>query len=167
MATPTPVATVNHIQAHLGSARVSLSHGELVPDLSDQNPWAQSRRPMDMMAHGWSTSLFQASQQWSRMSLEDRNTRLESQFSRMNCQTFSTGLSSGHFGGKGMSVMLGGTTSCSERCQPAWSSRSTAWAPGATAAEISARCKAIAAVLQRGSTRAAALPSFGQMAPKM
>ena len=34
--------------------------------------------------------------------------RFESQFSRMNCQTFSCGFSSGHFAGNGMSVMLGG-----------------------------------------------------------
>ena len=35
----------------------------LIPIPIDQNPWAQSRRPMDMMRQGWSTSLFQASQQ--------------------------------------------------------------------------------------------------------
>src|SRR6478672_7593659 len=35
--------------------------------------------------------------------------RLESQLSRRNCQTFSTGLSSGHFGGSGMMVMFAGT----------------------------------------------------------
>ena len=37
-------------------------------DFSDQNPCAQSRNPMDMMRHGWSTSLFQAKQHWSRTS---------------------------------------------------------------------------------------------------
>src|ERR1700756_5123539 len=37
--------------------------------------------------------------------------RLESQLSRMNCQTFSTGLSSGHFGGSRMMVILAGTRS--------------------------------------------------------
>src|SRR4029450_1227115 len=36
--------------------------------------------------------------------------RFESQLSRRNCQTFSTGLSSGHFGGSGMMVMFAGTT---------------------------------------------------------
>src|SRR5215207_10192362 len=30
----------------------------------------------------------------------------------MNCQTFSTGLSSGDFGGRAMMVMLGGTVRC-------------------------------------------------------
>ena len=35
--------------------------------------------------------------------------RFDSQLSRMNCQTFSTGLSSGHFDGSGSSVMLAGT----------------------------------------------------------
>ena len=45
--------------------------------------------------------------------------RFESQFCRMNCQTFSIGLSSGHFGGSGIIVMFGGTVSLSERCHPA------------------------------------------------
>lgn len=31
------------------------------------------------------------------MSSKERNTRLDSQFSRMYCQMFSTGFSSGHF----------------------------------------------------------------------
>src|SRR5882762_4516761 len=66
-----------------------------------------------------------------------------------------TGLSSGDFGGSGIRVMLSGILSLSERCQPAWSSSSTAWAPGVTVCEISARCSAIAAVLQRGTTRPA------------
>ena|SRR5829696_5148083 len=35
----------------------------LIPSLIDQNPWAQSRKPMDMMRQGWSVSLFQAAQQ--------------------------------------------------------------------------------------------------------
>jgi hypothetical protein len=35
----------------------------LIPSLVDQNPWAQSRRPRDMMRQGWSVSLFQAAQQ--------------------------------------------------------------------------------------------------------
>jgi len=46
--------------------------------------------------------------------------------SRLNCQTFSTGLRSGHFGGSGSRVMLAGMTSPAERCQPAWSRISTA-----------------------------------------
>jgi hypothetical protein len=45
-----------------------------------------------------STSLFQASQQWSTSSSYDLKIRFESQLSRMNCHTFSTGLSSGHLG---------------------------------------------------------------------
>src|SRR6516225_5001850 len=66
--------------------------------------------------------------------------RLESQLSRMNCQTFSTGLSSGHFGGSRMMVMLAGTRRRVDKCQPAWSTRRMAWAAGATVAAISARC---------------------------
>ncbi len=41
---------------------------DLIPVPADQHWWAQSRKPMDMIRHGCSTSLFQASQQWSRMS---------------------------------------------------------------------------------------------------
>ena len=40
----------------------------LIPSPADQDRCAQSRRPMDMIRQGWSTSLFQAAQQWSRMS---------------------------------------------------------------------------------------------------
>ena len=36
--------------------------GYLIPTAFDQNRWAQSRSPMDMIFHGWSMSLFQASQ---------------------------------------------------------------------------------------------------------
>jgi len=43
----------------------------------------------------------------------------DSQSSRMNRQTSSTGLSSGHLGGSGSSVMLAGMTRPAERCQPA------------------------------------------------
>src|SRR5216683_7945902 len=92
--------------------------------------------------------------------------RLESQLSRMNCQTFSIGLSSGHFGGSTMMVILAGTRRRVDKCQPAWSTRRMAWAAGATVAAISARCKFIASVLQAGMIRAAPLPSFGQTAPK-
>jgi len=92
--------------------------------------------------------------------------RLESQLSRMNCQTFSTGLSSGHFGGSTMMVILAGTRRRVDKCQPAWSTRRMAWAAGATVAAISARCKFIASVLQAGMIKAAPLPSFGQTAPK-
>src|SRR5215211_4111702 len=76
--------------------------------------------------------------------------RFESQLSRMNCRTFSTGLSSGHLGGSATRVMFGGTRSRLERCHPAWSIRSTAWAPGATSVAISARCRFMASVLQVG-----------------
>jgi hypothetical protein len=66
-------------------------------------------RPMGRMRHGWSMSSFQASQQWATMSSWLRKTRFESQLSRRNCQTFSTGLSSGERGGSGRSVVLSGT----------------------------------------------------------
>src|ERR1019366_9935997 len=45
-------------------------------------------------------------------------TRLESQFSRMNCQMFSVGLSLGHLGGNGTRVMLGGPMRRGGTCWP-------------------------------------------------
>ena len=80
----------------------------LIPSFIDQNRYAQSRRPMVMMCQGWSASLFQAAQQWSRRSLYDVKMRFESQFSRMNCQMFSTGFSSGHLDGSATRVMIAG-----------------------------------------------------------
>jgi hypothetical protein len=91
----------------------------LIPRLSDHDLLAQSRKPMDMIFHGWSMSLFQAPQQWSRMSSKDRKILFESQLSRMNCQTFSCGFNSGHLAGSGMSVILSGTFKRAERCHPA------------------------------------------------
>src|SRR5262249_54236258 len=41
---------------------------QLIPVPIDQNPCANWRSPMDMMRQGWSTSLFQALQQWSTRS---------------------------------------------------------------------------------------------------
>ncbi len=79
-----------------------------------------------MIRQGCSMSLFQALQQWSTMSSKDLKILFDSQFSRMNCQTFSCGLSSGHFAGNGIRVMLGGTMSRPERCQPARSTSSAA-----------------------------------------
>ena len=41
-------------------------------------PDSTTQIPIDMMRHGWSMSLFHASQQWSTMSLNDFKTRFES-----------------------------------------------------------------------------------------
>jgi hypothetical protein len=49
----------------------------------------------------------------------EANILFDSQLSRMNCHRFSTGLSSGHRGGSGNRVMLGGTTNAAEPCHPA------------------------------------------------
>ncbi len=40
----------------------------LIPVLTDQDPWAQSRMPMEVTLAGWARSLFQASQQWATIS---------------------------------------------------------------------------------------------------
>ena len=82
--------------------------------------------------------------------LEDavREPVVAHELSRMNWQTFSTsvwpalgrtGFKSGHFGRSGARVMVSGTASVLDVCHPAWSSRTTACALGATAAAISAR----------------------------
>ncbi len=83
--------------------------------------------------------------------------RSDSQLARMYCQMFSIGFSSGHLGGSGTSVMLGGTVSLSDTCHPARSRMRAACAPGATAAAISARCRFIASMLHSGRIRPAAL----------
>jgi hypothetical protein len=57
---------------------------------------------------------------------------------------FSVGLSSGHFGGKGMSVMLVGTVSLFEVCHPAWSSRMTAWASDSYFGQVQIHCLDVA-----------------------
>ena len=64
-------------------------------------------------------SLFQASQHRVTMSSYDLKILLDNQLSRMNCQMFSTGFSSGDRGGSNKSVMFGGTTSLPVVCQPA------------------------------------------------
>ena len=43
---------------------------------------------------------------------------VDSQLSRMNCQMFSTGSSSGHFDGSGNRAMLAGMMSAPEPCPP-------------------------------------------------
>ena len=75
--------------------------------------------PMDMIVHGCSMRLFQASALRSTISSKDLKTRLESQLSRRYCQMFSTGLSSGERGGKGRSVRLAGMSSFAVVCHPA------------------------------------------------
>jgi hypothetical protein len=47
--------------------------------------------------------------------------RLDSQLPRMNCQMFSLGLSSGHFGGSRTCVMFVGTMRRLDMRHPAWS----------------------------------------------
>lgn len=71
------------------------------------------------MRQGWSMSWFQAWQQISTMSSYVRKIRFDSQVLRMNCQTFSTGLSSGERGGSGRMVMLAGISSFGLVCHAA------------------------------------------------
>src|SRR4051794_34155694 len=77
------------------------------------------------------------------MSREGANTRLDNQFSRRNCQIFSTGFNSGARADSSTSVRLSGTTRSLARCHPARSISMTPWAPGATACATSAKCRRI------------------------
>jgi|ETNmetMinimDraft_16_1059900.scaffolds.fasta_scaffold02030_3 hypothetical protein len=86
-------------------------------------------RPIDIILHGCLISFVQASAHMATISSYDLKTRLDSQFSRMNCHTFSTGLSSGDLGGSGNMVMFGGIMSLPVVCHPAWSRIRMAWAP--------------------------------------
>lgn len=59
-----------------------------------------------------------AAQRRAMMSLYCPKIRFESQLSRMNCQRFSTGVSSGDLGGRGTSEMFSGTSSFGDGCHP-------------------------------------------------
>ena len=48
--------------------KVELSNWCFIPPVPVQNPWAHFRVPIEVMCAGWDTRLFQAWQQWSRMS---------------------------------------------------------------------------------------------------
>ncbi len=45
-----------------------MSKSQVIPTCADHDPWAHSRIPMDMIFHGRSVRLFQASQQSATMS---------------------------------------------------------------------------------------------------
>ena len=76
-------------------------------------------------------------------------------------QMFSTGFNSGARAGGSASVRLSGTTRSLARCHPARSISMTPWAPGATACATSARCRLMACVSHRGSSRPRPYPVSG------
>ena len=59
-----------------------------------------------MIVQGCSMSLFQASQRRATIWSQDGKILFQSQLSRMNCQAFSTGFSSGDLGGRGSRVVF-------------------------------------------------------------
>src|SRR3954451_17998409 len=88
--------TMAHVADHLSVSDLEQQYRSvIIPTRADDHALAQSRRPMDMMSQGWSMRRFQASQQWSTMSRQEANTRLDNQFARRNGQMFSTGFNSG------------------------------------------------------------------------
>ncbi|EGG78638.1 hypothetical protein SXCC_00619 [Gluconacetobacter sp. SXCC-1] len=121
--------------------------------------------PIDRMVSGRAARLFQAEQAASMMCSMPSKTVLDSQLARRNCQTFSTGFSSGARDGRKIRLTLRGILSLGVVCHPARSSRTTAWAPRATQREISSMCSCMLAVPVNGSARPAALPRAGQIAP--
>ena len=94
--------------------------------------------------------------------------RLESQLSRMNCQTFSTGLSSGHFGGKQNDGDVGRHEEARGQVPAGLVDQEDGVGSGRDGCgdlgEVQVHRLGVAGA---GMIRAAPLPSFGQTAPKM
>ena len=66
---PAPDAIEGPAQALIGALDPQASQQiRLIPTCTDQNPCAHSRMPIEMIFHGRSISLFQASQQSATMS---------------------------------------------------------------------------------------------------
>ena len=91
----------------------------LIPILTDLHPCAHFLSPMEVVCSCFLVGLFQAWQQDCTMSSQVSKMVLESQLSRRNCQMFSTGFNAGHFGGRGRRVIVSGTLSAADACQPA------------------------------------------------
>ncbi len=108
--------------------------------------------------------VFHASQQWATMSSQAVKIRLDSQLSRMNCQTFSLTLSSGHLAGRGSRVMLGGTSSPAGEMPARLIQQQHGMATGA---DHGGDLGQVQAHPPGCCTKAAPLPSCGQTAPKM
>ena len=78
--------------------------------------WAQSRMLIEVMTLGKAMCLFYAWRAASIMSPQASKTLLESQLSRMCCQMFSPGLSSGKREGSRIKVMFLGTLKLEGSC---------------------------------------------------
>ncbi|MBC6439166.1 MAG: HAMP domain-containing histidine kinase [Rhodospirillales bacterium] len=76
-------------------------YSALIPKRVDHHALAQFPDPIEVMRSGSLINMFQASQQFATISSSLAKTRFESQLSRMDCQTFSTGFNSGDLGGSG------------------------------------------------------------------
>ena len=84
---------------------------------------AHWRVPIEVMQAGSAMRLFQASQAAVTIASHPSKTQLDSWIHRRNCQTFSTGFSSGDFGGSGSTERFSGKCSFPVVCRPAWSSK--------------------------------------------
>jgi len=72
--------------------RPVLEMGRFIPGLGDQDRCAHFRRPRDIMSQGRSMSLFQALQQWSRISSSawlGRCRRLAKDWENLNCKALA------------------------------------------------------------------------------
>jgi len=61
------IAVLREHEADAKAADLARKHG-VIPTCADPHPWAHWRIPMDMIFHGRSMRLFQASQQRATMS---------------------------------------------------------------------------------------------------
>jgi hypothetical protein len=80
---------------------------------------AQWRVPIEVIRAGSAVRLFQASQAAVTIASYPAKTRLDNLVCRRNCQTFSTGFSSGDLGGNGSTERFYGKRSLPVVCQPA------------------------------------------------
>ena len=89
--------------------------------------------------------------------------RFDSQLSRMNCQTFSTGLSSGHLGGS--SVMLAGNDEARRDVPACLVEYQYGMGTGRDGGGYLGKVERHAFGIAAGQDKRCALPSAGQMAP--
>ncbi len=93
--------------------------------------------------------------------------RFESQLSRMNCQTFGPANQFGAFRRQRDHSDVGRHDETARQMPAGLIDEQGRVRAGAIGLAISARCRFIASVSHRGMMRAAPLPSFGQIAPKI
>ena len=93
--------------------------------------------------------------------------RFESQLSRMNCQMFSCGLSSGHLAGSGIQGDVGGNLQAAGKTPSGLIEEDGGVSVRRNLGGDLGEMQVHRSVSQRGMMSAAPLPSLGQIAPKI